>query len=136
MKTLFLLTFLLFTGIQSYAQQQPDPALYQQKVDSYKKLRNTGAGLAIGGSVLIVLSTIASESLGGSDASPMQNLKEGYFNGGSIACMLGAAAITVGAPLWIVGGVNHAEYSRKLRDFTVGLKLNPSRAGLTVTCRF
>ena len=54
----------------------------------------------------------------------------------ALTAIAGAGGLGAGIPLWIVGAHNHRKYSQKLKDISVGIKLNSQNRGLTLTYRF
>jgi hypothetical protein len=140
MKIFALLTFLLFTSLQTFAQQDADKLFFLKKSEKYRKMRNTGATLTVGGSILMVVgivtllnSTITTTSTYG---SPGQTTTTGNPGGGFAAYLIGAAGVGAGVPLWIVGGISHGKYERKLQSLSAGVNVSPQASGLRLTYRF
>lgn len=139
MKTLTLLTFLLFTGIQCFAQQDDDRSLFQKKAEKYRKMKNTGIVLTFGGSVLSIVGAVTLLNSAPSSTyyyGSTQTTNTGNAAGGAIAYLLGAACVGTGVPLWIVGGINHGKYTRKLEALSARLNVAPQGKGVKVTLRF
>jgi hypothetical protein len=140
MKIVTLLTFLVFTALQSFAQHEPDKLLYMAKVEKYRKMKNTGGVLTMGGGVLLIgglvtLMNSSTTTTSYSGGSP-QTSSTGNAAGGFVAYLVGTACVGAGIPLWIVGGNNHRKYSRKLESVSVNLNVDPQKNGLTLSCRF
>ena len=140
MKTLALLAFLIFTGMQSYAQLDGDKLLFLKKAEKYRRMKNTGMGLTLAGTVLSVVgivtlinSTTTTYSYGNGGT---QTTNTGNAAGGALAYLLGAASVGTGVPLWIVGGINHGRYTRKLEAVSAQINLTPQSTGIRLTYRF
>lgn len=140
MKTLTLIIVLLFAAIQAFAQQDYDKLLYLKKAEKYRRMKSTGTTLTIGGTVLSVVgmavllnsTSTTTYNVGG----PSQTTNTGNAAGGAIAYVLGSACVGAGVPLWIVGGINHGKYNRKLENLSTQLNVAPQATGIKFTLRF
>ena len=123
----------LLTG-RVYAQQKTEVPVkidYIKKVETYRKMRNSGTVLTVVGSVLAVAGTVKMSNLKNEGKYPYETT----FTNGSVCIIAGYACLGAGLPLWIVGGINHKKYS-KLRDLSINLNATPQSQGLTLTYRF
>lgn len=132
--------FLFVTAGQVYAQINPQRALYIEKSEKYRRMKNTGVTLTGLGSVMFVVgvatlinsSTTTTYTSGGG----MQTSSTGNVEGGIAAYLIGVGCLGAGIPLWIVGGVNHGRYERKLEQLDVGFNLKPNNVGVRLAYRF
>ncbi len=136
MKLLLLLSFFLFTVISSFAQHDPDKLLYFAKAEKYRRMKNAGTALTIGGSVLAIVGivTIANNGTAGSTAAKVENVDNVLI--GAAVYLMGLGSLGAGIPLWIVGAHSERKYNRKLEDISVKFHVDPQRSGLTFTYRF
>jgi hypothetical protein len=137
MKLLLLLSFFLFTVISSFAQHDPDKLFYFAKAEKYRRMKNAGTALAVGGTVLTVVGLVtlanSTDSNGtmGSAASDVGDIVIG-----AAVYLMGLGSLGAGIPLWVVGAHNERKYNRKLEDISVKFHVAPQRSGLTFTYRF
>lgn len=140
MKTFILLLFLAFTALQSVAQQDPEKLLYLKKVEKFRKMKNTGAALTVGGGILFVVGIVTLASSSTTTVSygygNSYSTTEGNPGAGLAAYLFGSAGLGAGIPLWIVGKNNLRKYTRKLESVSAGAQLNPQAPGLKLTYRF
>ena len=140
MKVLVLLSFSLFTVISSFAQHDPDKLFYFAKAEKYRRMKNVGTALTIGGSVLAIggIVTLAnstdSNRTTGSTAANVNDV--GNVLIGGAVYLMGVGCLGAGIPLWIVGARNERKYDRKLADLSVKFHVDPQRSGLTFIYRF
>jgi hypothetical protein len=140
MKILLLLTFLMFIGVQTYAQQDPERMEYMQKVDKYHRMKRTGTTLTLMGTVLSVVGMVtimnsSYETTYNGYGSP-QTTSSGNPEAGLAAYLVGSVCVGAGVPLWIVGGVNEGKYQRKLNALNVGASINQRGVGVSLRYRF
>jgi hypothetical protein len=140
MKIFALLAFLVFTATQSFAQLDDEKLVYLKKAEKFRKMKNTGATLTIGGSALIAvgLVTMINSSYvttydGGGQS---HTTTEGNPGLGIAAYLAGNACVGAGIPLWIIGKNNYRKYNNKVNDLSSGIRLRPQANGLTLTYRF
>jgi hypothetical protein len=137
MKLLLLLSFFLFTVISSFAQHDPDKLFYFAKAEKYRRMKNAGTILTLGGTVLTTVGIVtlakSTDSNGtlGSAASDVGDIVIG-----AAVYLMGLGSLGTGIPLWIVGAHNERKYNRKLEDISVKFHVTPQRSGLTFTYRF
>jgi hypothetical protein len=138
MKTLtLLLSFVLFTALQTYAQIDSEKLLYLEKAEKYRKMKGTGRGLVIIGSAAAVIGLVTMMSA--TDPAPSgygsQTSSTGKAESGAVIYLLGNVAAGVGVPLWIVGGVNEGRYNRKADALAVRMNINPQGGGVSFSYR-
>lgn len=139
MKHLVIIIFLLFISAQTFAQIDPDKALYLTKVEKYHRMKRTGKTLTFAGTALSIVGfvTLLNSSVTTTyNGSYSQTTTEGNPGAGLAAYLVGSACVGAGVPLWIVGGVNEGRYQRKFDALTVGANVSPRQAGLTLRYRF
>jgi hypothetical protein len=140
MKTSILLCCLIFTAVKTFAQYDPEKMLYIKKAEKYRKMKNTGTLLTVGGVILTVvgvstlINSTTTTTVNGSGQN--QTTSSGNAVGGAIAYVLGVACVGSGVPLWIVGAHAQKKYLRKLEAVTIGVNLNERNKGLTLRYRF
>jgi hypothetical protein len=138
MKLLLLLSFFLFTVISSFAQHDPDKLFYFAKAEKYRRMKNAGTALTVGGTVLTVVGIVTlanSTDSNGAVGSTVANDADNIIAGAAVY-LLGLGSLGAGIPLWIVGAHSERKYNRKLEDISVKFHVNPQRSGLTFTYRF
>jgi hypothetical protein len=136
MKALTLIAITCLITLHTFGQIDSDKMLYLQKSEKYKRMRNTGVTLAVGGTVMMVAGLVTivnnadayNQSMGQNNADDVGRGALMYFGG--------AIAIGVGTPLWIVGGINHARYNRKLQSVSSRLTIYPRNRGIGLIYRF
>jgi hypothetical protein len=140
MKNSALFILLAVLSVNCYAQYDSDKLFYVKKAEKYRRMKNTGAILTVGGTILAVvgISTLMNATTTttyyGSGTPATTNT--GNAAGGAVAYVLGAASMGAGIPLWIVGGHARRKYERKLEAITVRLDLNQQTNGLTLRYAF
>jgi hypothetical protein len=140
MKLLLLLSFFFFTVISSFAQHDPDKLFYFAKAEKYRRMKNAGTALTIGGSILTIVGIVTlvnskdSDRTVGSTVPNVDDTRNLVIGG--VAYLMGVGSLGAGIPLWIVGARNERKYNRKLEDISVKFHVDPQRSGLTFTCRF
>jgi hypothetical protein len=104
MKLSILLSLLLLITVQSSAQENPDKLIYYDKVENFRKMRNTGTTLTVLGSALTVVGGI---TMSNSVYNAVSGSESDQFALGSVAFLVGVGSLGSGIPLWIVGARNH-----------------------------
>ena len=129
-----LCTILTLSG-HTYAQQKTDAIDkmdYIEKIEKYRRMKATGTGLTIIGSVLVVVGmTTLYSSIDDWDNSTDDKLVVGTF-----CALAGYASLGAGIPLWIVGAVKHKKYTAQAQGISIKLNATPQSQGLTLTYRF
>jgi hypothetical protein len=138
MKTLTLLTVLFFFALSCGAQIDEDKALYMQKFEKYRRMKNTGQLLTFGGSAAMVIGIVmisnAAETSYSSSGQPTST--GGNVGSGVAVYLLGGCAVGAGIPLWIVGGINKGRYERKLKTVSMAFNSSPQNRGLAIRYKF
>lgn len=139
MKLLILLGLLIVMTSNCFGQYDNDKLFYVLKSEKYRRMKNTGAILTIGGGILTVVglstlmnATVTTTSYGGGQT---QTSTTGNPVGGAIVYLLGVAGLGSGIPLWIVGRHAERKYNRKFETISIRVNLNQQRTDLTLTCR-
>ncbi len=146
MKYFSLFVILVCISIQSYAQFNSDRLFYEGKVEKYKKLKTTGAALAIVGTGLCVVGIVTlvsqidntNSSSGGSGSygsSSSSTASNSTVNTGAALWLVGLGCVGAGVPMWVVGGISQMRYEKKLDRLSVGLNLSPQQTGLKLRYR-
>ena len=132
MKALTLMIFLASLSLQCYSQVEKEKFFYAQKVEKFRKMKNTGKLLTAAGSVLLVtgILTLTNSSTYNSTNSNNQ------VQTGLLAYIFGIAGLGSGIPIWIVGGHQQNKYEEKLMTISGRFNMNTQQAGLTLTYRF
>lgn len=123
---------------EALAQEQ-DKILYELKAEKYKRMKNTGAALTVGGGVLAIVgivvgsnSSVTTTSYGG---GPTDTESTGSLGFSVAAFLIGGASVGVGVPLWIVGSKSEKKYTQKLENLSVKMNVRPGTKGLTLVYR-
>ena len=132
MKILTLLIFLTCFAVQSYAQMEKEKFFYVQKIEKYRKMKNTGRLITIAGGILFVTGIVTLTNSSTYNSSNSAN----NIQTGVLAYVFGIAGLGAGIPLWIVGGHSQSKYEEKLMIISGNFNINPHQSGLTLTCRF
>ena len=132
-----LIAFILFS-ITCGAQINEEKALYMQKFEKYRRMKNTGQLLTFGGSAMMVIGIVMiSNAAEPTYNSYGQTTSSGSNVGGGLAMyLLGGCAVGAGVPLWIVGGINKGRYERKLNQVSLTFNSAPQNRGLGIRYRF
>ena len=145
MKSLTLVAIILLMAAQSFAQantstnSQQERLTYYNKVEKYRKMKNTGTFLTVVGGALSVIGIVivANSSIETiDDGYSTKTIIHGHPYGGLAMAVLGHAALGTGIPLLIIGNSNNKKYQRKLDQLTVSFKSNPQTSGLTLAYHF
>lgn len=139
MKSLTLLTALLVFSLSCGAQIDEEKALYMQKFEKYRRMKNTGTALTFGGSAMMVIGIVMISNAAESSYTNSygQTTTTGDNVGGGLAMyLLGGCAVGAGVPLWIVGGINKGRYERKLKTVSLTLNSSPQNRGMGIRYRF
>lgn len=135
--TLVCFLFVCFS-LQVLAQYDPDKMFYLQKVEKYRRMKNTGAVLTVAGSILTVagIATLLNSSyIETSNGYQTTTTTEGNPGLGVAMWLVGIGGLGSGIPLWAVGAHNHKKYSHKLEGVSIRLNMSPQRAGVTLAYR-
>ena len=136
MKTLTILFVLVAFAFNCAAQIDEDKALYIQKAEKYRRMKNTGQVLTFGGSVMMVVGVVMLSNLETTTNSYGQSTTTGNVGGGIAMYLLGGCAVGAGVPLWIVGGINKGRYERKLQSVSLTMNVSPRNNGVGIRYRF
>jgi hypothetical protein len=141
MKTLFiaLLCTVIVLPVFSQDNTNNQKAFYLMKAEKYRRMRNTGATLTIGGTILTVvgIATIANASTTTTTTSSgTYTTSSGNLGAGVAAYLVGVCSTSAGVPLWIVGGINHGRYRDKYDKLILQANASPRHAGLALTYKF
>jgi hypothetical protein len=114
-----------------------DKLFYLRKSEKYRRMRNTGTTLTVGGTILAIvgLSTMVNAP-SVQNANGTQTYTGDKAVTGAVTYIAGVACMGAGIPLWIVGGHAHRKYNRKLESVTVRLNAGAEQTGLTLRYRF
>jgi hypothetical protein len=127
-------------SLSCVAQIDEDKALYIQKFEKYRRMKNTGQLLTFGGSAMMVIGIVmfsnATESTYTNGYGQTTTSTGGNVGGGVAMYLLGGCAVGAGVPLWIVGGINKGRYERKLQTVSLTLNSSPQNRGLGILYRF
>ena len=128
-----LFTIVMLATTQSNGQQSPENLDYINKIEKYRKMKNTGATLTVLGGVLVAIG-----------AAVMYNSSYDWWTGeetgnrqaGALCTVFGIAGLGSGIPLWAVGAHNQRKYTEKLQGLSVKINANSRSSGLTLSYRF
>ena len=142
-----ILTLLCHFAAQ--AQYDPDYNLnerraktYQQKIESYTKLKRTGIGLGLAGGVLSVTGIVmvsnadwetTPNSYGGG-SSKTTNDSEGVT--GVLMLLVGVPLAATGIVLGSIGSSKVRKYREKLEDVSLNIDYSQQNKGFTLCYRF
>ena len=134
MKTLTIISLLILISTQLFAQQDLDKSLYIRKAEKYRKMKNIGAILTIGGTALAIGGIV---SLSSTSTNPSGNrVGDDIFPRGIFAFLFGSSAAGTGIPLWIVGAHAERKYKSKLENLSVKVNLNRQQMGFGLAYTF
>ena len=141
MKLLTILIASVLFSVTCGAQINEEKALYMQKFEKYRRMKNTGQILTFGGSAMMVIgivmiSNAAESSYNSYGGSSYNSQSSGNAGGGIAMYLLGGCAVGAGVPLWIVGGINKGRYERKLNEVSLTFNSSPQNRGLGIRYRF
>lgn len=136
MKILVVALILSAFAFNSFAQIDEEKALYIQKAEKYRRMKNTGQILAIGGTVMMVAGIVTLSNVETTTNGYGQTTTTGNVGSGIAMYLLGGCAVGAGVPLWIVGGINKGKYERKLQSVSVSLRVTPRSNGIGIRYRF
>lgn len=136
MKTLTVFIILTAFSFTCAAQIDEEKALYIQKAEKYRRMKNTGQILSVGGTVMMVAGIVMLSNVETTTNGYGQTTTTGNVGGGVALYLLGGCAVGAGVPLWIVGGVSQAKYERKLRTVLLTLNVSPRTNGVGIRYRF
>jgi hypothetical protein len=134
-KTIILFTMVgLFSG-RIHAQQKTEVSGnvdYVRKVETYRKMRNSGMVLSVIGSVFVVAGSVVMYNLKEEGTYPYET----SITNGTAQIIVGSLCLGAGVPLWIVGGINHRKYSTKIKNLSLKLNVTPQTQGMILTYKF
>lgn len=137
MKIIVLLVFLFSLTANCYAQVDPQKLLYVKKSEKYRKMKNTGRGLAVVGSILFIAGVVTLSNVTYVyNSSGAATVASGNPEQGVLMFLGGMAGLGAGIPLWIVGGHQQGKYEAKMNSLSLRINANPQNKGLTFTYRF
>lgn len=134
-KILFILLVFMISSFMIQAQNQQN-LLYQAKVEKYTKMKHTGVGLTIGGTILtgigIGLMVDGIRKVNNDDTYDPYDPNSSTSTDGSgealvgyLGFVLGVSTTTTGIILWSVGSSKSNKYQQRLNS--ISLNLNPGR---------
>ena len=139
MKRIIVIFLLIVFALPCVVKGQEEKRfLYERKIISFAKMKQTGIGLTFGGALL---------SIGGIAVMANSNLGTGYIDSygnsreterwmlGYLALCLGVPTTAGGIVFWSIGGSKMKKYQEKLNS--VSLNLNPSpQQAISLSVRF
>jgi hypothetical protein len=137
MKTIVCILVILGLSIPSLAQFDQDKALALQKIEKYTRMKNTGIGLTVAGSVLTIAgAVILSNVTWVEDSYGNYTSTDGNAVGGAVCILGGIGGLGAGIPLAIIGSKSKKKYEAKLQSISLRIKANPQNTGIALTYRF
>jgi len=124
----------LFSG-RIQAQQNigsPGYVDYFKKVETYRKMKNSGIVLTVIGSVLVVAGSVVMYNLKDKGTYPYET----SLTNGTPQIIVGSMCLGAGVPLWIVGGISHKKYSTKIKNLSVKVNATPQAQVMTLIYKF
>lgn len=147
-KILLILIIALVASVPSMAQYDPNyrsdqnrVRTYSLKIEKFSRMKRTGIGLGIGGTVLTVAGVALISSAdwetnttynGGQTTTT--NDSEGV--GGVLMVLAGVPLTATGIVLGIIGNNKVKSYRAKLDGLSVNMLYTPDKKGLVLTYRF
>jgi len=120
MKKLLSILFTIIAIQMSLSSQVDEKALFQKKIKTYTRMKNTGIMLTVGGGIIGAIGFgVASSAPDGVYAPSDEAIA------GGIITISGIIMVGCGVTFWTIGGVNKAKYTKKLNALT--LNLNPGK---------
>jgi hypothetical protein len=142
MKPVIIISLLfVFIFNLSVSAQDDSRALYQSKVEKFKKMRNGGIAMTIGGAVLTAVG-IASVSNADWHQETDYNGNQQYTtnDGSAVAGMFaiagGVTLVSGGIVLAIIGNNKMKKYQQKLNGLSFNFKCTPQQKGFVLSYRF
>jgi len=137
MKTIVSILFVLILSVSSFAQIDQQKAQYMVKVEKYTRMKNTGIGLTIAGSVLTIAGIVTLSNVTWvEDGYGNYTTADGNAAGGAVCLLAGMGGLGAGIPLAIVGSKNKKKYEGKLQSISLRFKANPQNTGIALLYRF
>jgi hypothetical protein len=129
-----------FLGIPAMGQTDYKQ-IYERKIKSYSKMRNTGATLATIGGIFTIAGTALVATI------PDLNYDDNGFStnddevalqatGGILCLAAGIDMLIAGIVVGSIGGHKCRDYKRKLNNVSMGVICTPKQQGLMLTLRF
>jgi hypothetical protein len=128
-----LLAFILLVCTQSFGQQNQEKLEYFNKVEKYRKMKNTGATFTVLGGALMIIGGV---TMYNSTFNIWTGEESGNWEAGATAYIFGVAGLASGIPLWVVGAHNQRKYNQKLQGLSVRIDSRSQATGLTLSYRF
>lgn len=138
-KTIPIWLLLLLLPVSATITVAQDATFYQEKIDHYNSLKNTGSTIFfIGLPVAIAGIIIYKVGVNNLDSDSGDEAIEGFFQipAGIVATAVGTAGLVTGIILNSIGRQRMNEYQRKLDALKLGLYIAPQQAGIMLTYRF
>jgi len=139
MKPPILICLLLLISSGVYAQQNRDKLFYFEKMEKYRRMKNTGSVLTVtGGAVFIIgIATAANSSTTTTyNGYTTQTYTTGHPEQAAFEVLFGMAALGAGIPLWTVGAHSQHKYERALESLSLQPYSAPQQRGITLCYRF
>ena len=140
MKKIFLFISIVTFIIKPPLLAQKDyRTLYERKIVSYTKMKNTGTTLGVAGAGatalgIVLLSNVNWES--DSDYNNDDDIDALKIMGGINLIIYGNAVAAAGIVLGSVGSAKSKEYQRKLDNLSIGINYTPQQKGISLTYKF
>lgn len=130
-----LLLLCSFKGMSQIISDEK--ALYVQKYEKFKRMRNTGIPMMIVGGVMSVvgISQMASAEYT-TDMYGNKTSDDPAAVRGAMLFLIGAPVCGTGTVLTIIGSSRMKKYNQKLEGLSLNLKTAPMQAGLALTYKF
>jgi len=137
MKTIVSILFILILSVSSFAQIDQQKAQYLLKIEKYTRMKNTGIGLTVAGSVLTIAGiVILSNANWVEDSYGNYTTTDDNAVGGVVCLLGGMGGLGAGIPLAIIGSKNKKKYEAKLQSVSLRINANPQNTGIALVYRF
>lgn len=141
-KILSLFVFVCFSVIVFGQYNQPSEDFYQRKIQKFEKMKNTGTGLIIGGSVATIagiytFSKLEFQERTDAFGQPYYEIQDkGKFLFSYMGVVLGITAFSGGVVLNRIGNSKVNKYSRKMKNLSFAPYYNGEQSGLCLVYKF
>jgi len=139
MKPIAIVALLLIISSNIHAQVNRDKLFYAEKIEKYRRMKNTGRVLTFTGGALMVIgiATAANASTRTvSNGYSTQTYTDGHAEQAALEILLGTAALGAGIPLWTVGAHTQRKYEWRLQTVTLQPYSMPQHRGFSLCYRF
>jgi hypothetical protein len=136
MKIVALLCLTILPCVRALAQQKEDPLFFLEKIEKYRKMKNTAIALTVTGTVLSVIGVMVDLNTPPPKSHVTKTKGSFEVNVPNIFYTTGAACLGTGIPIWAVASTKGKRYLHQYESISAQLVFTTQSSGIKLTYRF